>query len=254
MSSPPTSPSRRVHFQEQDIIINKRNSDSSDSDGRNVTPSPTHSNSTLESPELASPVSLPSFTFPFAPGSPCGSDQGLPVLDPSLRVPPMHQLPLFSYDMMRNPRGRYAIVPSLPESTLLRSAVTPPQAKMTILVKSGLQWDIEVRPALPAADSSGAQRERPRYVTVGDVLCALYDDLQKRLEPEDLVQLSPDWQTKVEVQFRRRRERMKMKKERWDDATERRRRIDLLEASHRFVGLEYRQVDNKWVLRFEEHP
>lgn len=247
-----SSPTRRVHFQTEDVIINKPEV-SSNSD-RNPTPSPTHSNSTLESPELPSPVTLPNFTLSTSPASPCGYDRGSLVLDLTLQVPPPHQLPLFSYDMMRDPRGRYAVVPSLPESTLLKPAVTPPQAKMTILVKSGLQWDIEVKPALPAVDASGAQLERPRYVTVGDVLCALHDDLQKKLRPEDLAVLPAELQASVEVAFRRRRERMKAKKEKWDDESERKRRIDLLGMSHRFVGLVYSQKDEKWLLRFEEHP
>ncbi|TEB26036.1 hypothetical protein FA13DRAFT_1583624, partial [Coprinellus micaceus] len=216
------------------------------------TPSPTLTSSTIESPELASPIALPPFTFPFSPASPCGFDRGSLVLDQCLQVPPTHQLPLFSYDMMRDPRGRYAIVPSLPEAMLHKPAVTPPQGKLTILVKSGLRWDIEIRPALPAADSSGARPQRPLYVTVGDTLCAIYDDLQKGLRPEDLAVLPPEHQAGVEVAFRRRRDRMKSKKEKWDDATESKRRIDLLGISHRFVGLVYSPEDEKWVLRFED--
>ena len=126
-------------------------------------------------------------------------------LDKYLQVPPLNQLPFFDFDLTRNPQGM-GIKPALTKAVLDKPAVQPPVAKMPITIKAeAFQWVVDIKPGLP----SDANEEPKEYVTVKDVLCGLYQDLQRRLNELDQQKMDDPVRERAGLACQRRRERMK---------------------------------------------
>ncbi|KAJ7615943.1 hypothetical protein FB45DRAFT_801563 [Roridomyces roridus] len=86
--------------------------------------------------------------------------------------------PILDYDLSLPPSSISTHIPGLSSRRLLEPAVYPPQRALT-LITPHLPWDIPVRAA-------------GNYVTVADVLHALYNTLRANITPREFAALGAD--------------------------------------------------------------
>ncbi|TFK23773.1 hypothetical protein FA15DRAFT_445572 [Coprinopsis marcescibilis] len=215
----------RVSFGRNDVLIHS---------GSEGTPSPQMSDSTFESPELASPPTLPNLSLS------CGSPLTSPTfkLDDILKVSSPSQLRLFNYDLSRNPdTDPFTPKGSMTAEMLNRRATTPAVPSILVLVNTGsFQWITEIMAS-----------QRDKGVTVKDVIWGLYQDFRKPFNP---AKLSPEQLALANISLASRTKRLAEKE--GLQGTPTLSRIDILGKGHKFAGLAFVPKRGHWELFFEE--
>ncbi|KAL0066312.1 hypothetical protein AAF712_006743 [Marasmius tenuissimus] len=203
---------RRVRFSDEQTILT-------------LTPSPTHSNSTL--PGSPGPTSPPN---PFSPlaGSPLQTDLSLLPMDEIHSVLRLRSRPRFSFDVSKDPAKTPSLSEELTQELRAEPATVPPLPYVT-LVSRCLPWAIEVQSSSNAQDA---------FVSVADVIGGLHCALRIRVTKAefDLQQ----HQDEITAAFEERCHRVA--KEEGEAAAELERtkglmRIDFLRGRSKFMGL-----------------
>lgn len=201
------------------------------------TPSPARSDTSLPSsaglvtpPQFAFAPLSPKYSPQFVPGSPLpfGSFPyvaGHVMIHPSLAAP----LTALSWDLITSPSA--ATVPTPPGSpsplhpSLLAEPATHPSLPSLTVICDMLPWSVVITPA------------RTHFVTVSDVLYALYRMLRTAVTETELSVLPPETQTRVYTAFHARHKVLQDARARAEEKQKGVKRVDFLLDFRRFAGL-----------------
>jgi hypothetical protein len=147
--------------------------------------------------------------------------------------------PLLTYDISLHPSSVSTHYPGLSSAGLHEPAVTPPRASLA-LVTPHLPWSI------PVAASNG------RYVTVSDVLTALYRALRVNVTPAEFNALgSHKLMRRAAAAYTQRYTRLKGHHGYTEEKKNGVKRVDFLMGCTTFRGLSATEAPDVWRLHIE---
>ncbi len=209
-----------------------------------VAPSPASSISSL--PSSAGPITPPSWPVVLPPVRRHSHHHHAYPPPPPAKPPPAQLHPMLvvskpravNFDMTLHPSfvsTSYASLSSRP-GLLSEPAISPPVSHMTLHVPSST-WRIDVRPKLNGA-----------YITVSDVLHALYNGLRENVRKEEFYSLpGKDAMKHVTAAYERRYKRVKGSRAAEDERKAGVKRIDFLLDRVWFAGLTP-VTNNSWLI------
>ncbi|KAK0220616.1 hypothetical protein IW262DRAFT_1272420 [Armillaria fumosa] len=189
------------------------------------TPSPAKTSSTLPSSRGSSSRHGPRLPGPTPYALPRPKARVLPQVHSLLTVA---KPPAINYDLVNHPSTvttSYSTLSSRPNS-LSEPAISPPVSHLT-LTSPHLPWRISVRPLLNGT-----------YVTVSDVLFAMYNGLRENISPAEFYGLPSKTEVRrVTEAYEQRYKRIKSRSGSYEEKKAGVKRIDFFMGRTRFAGL-----------------
>lgn len=141
-----------------------------------------------------------------------------------------------------------AIAPKHSAHTLLEPATNPPVTSM-VIQHPKLVWDIVATPHTPSSFFNGKHRPGREFVSVLDVLSAIYHTLRVPIDHSEYARIEPRAQTRVNAAYYARCDRIADPVARRTESERGVRRVDFLTGMNLFEGLTGPRDGNRWDLR-----